>query len=151
MTSASTSRASSRTERRVTINRDPARRDLVSFGIALPVFFALVGFLVAERTASELAPRAIWVGGAIVTVVYAGVRAARRPIFVGWSYLAYPIGWVVTHALLMAVFLLLITPIGLLVRLFGQDPLPRKYDPSARSYWIPKEETARVRRYFQQF
>ena len=135
----------------MTINRDPARRDLISFGIALPVFFALVGFVVAHRTASDFAPRVIWTAGAVVTAVYAGVRGARRPIFVGWSYLAYPIGWLVTHVLLVSVFWLLITPIGVMVRLAGQDPLPRKYDPSARSYWTPKEKVAGVRRYFQQF
>ena len=33
---------------------------------------------------------------------------------------------------------LLITPVGLLMRLTGRDPMRRKLDPEAPTYWIPK-------------
>ena len=32
-----------------------------------------------------------------------------------------------------------IVPIGLLMRLFGKDPLNLRFDPAATSYWIPRE------------
>ncbi|MBT2383374.1 hypothetical protein [Streptomyces sp. ISL-11] len=38
--------------------------------------------------------------------------------------------------LLIAVYYLLVTPIGLLSRLV-RDPLTRRWDRGARSYWIP--------------
>jgi hypothetical protein len=37
-------------------------------------------------------------------------------------------------ALLAVVYLLLVTPVGAVVRLFA-DPLERRPDPSATSYW----------------
>ena len=39
--------------------------------------------------------------------------------------------------LLIAVYYLLVTPAGLLSRLVGRDPLARRWDRGARSYWIP--------------
>ncbi len=38
-------------------------------------------------------------------------------------------------ALLIIVFALIITPIGLLLRLFGVDYMDRKMDSNASSYW----------------
>lgn len=32
-----------------------------------------------------------------------------------------------------------VTPVGLLRRAFGTDPLARRFDPEARSYWIRRE------------
>jgi hypothetical protein len=44
-------------------------------------------------------------------------------------------------------FFLVITPMGVLMRIFGKRPLPLHFDPAAASYWIerrppgPKPET----------
>ena len=44
-----------------------------------------------------------------------------------------------------------IAPLGLLFRIFGRDPLYRRFDRSASSYWIAREQRRGVERYFQQF
>lgn len=41
----------------------------------------------------------------------------------------------VFKAILAVVFLLIVTPVGLLLRMFGVDFLERKIDPGASSYW----------------
>jgi hypothetical protein len=43
------------------------------------------------------------------------------------------------------------TPIGLGLRLMGRDPLRRRFDPQARSYWVDRRAPADVKRYFRQF
>lgn len=133
------------------INTNPGRRELVAFGLALPVFFSFLGLVIFERTGLSLAALVVWVGGLLVVASYLVVPVIRRPVFVGWAYAAYPISWVVTHVLLVAVFCLVITPIALLVRLFGRDPLSKEYDSSVDSYWVPREKPVDVKRYFQQF
>ena len=50
-------------------------------------------------------------------------------------YAAYPIGWVVGHVMIGVVFFTVVTPIGLLMRALGRDPLQRKFDASRTSYW----------------
>ena len=36
-------------------------------------------------------------------------------------------------------FAMVFVPIGLLLRLFGKDPLRLRLDPAAQSYWIERE------------
>jgi hypothetical protein len=52
-------------------------------------------------------------------------------------------------ALLGMVYYLLITPIGLALRLVGKDPLDRKIEPERESYWLAKEEPEDIRRSFE--
>ena len=45
----------------------------------------------------------------------------------------------------------LFTPIGLVFRLIGRDPLQRARRAGVESYWAPKPAPADVRSYFKQF
>jgi len=38
------------------------------------------------------------------------------------------------------VYLLTVLPVGLCFRMLGKDPLGRKPDPNAKSYWIAREQ-----------
>jgi hypothetical protein len=48
-------------------------------------------------------------------------------------------------------FLLVVTPIALFFKAIGRDPLCRKFDPSAATYWIERRPPETVKRYFRQF
>ena len=74
-----------------------------------------------------------------------------RPIYVGWMILAFPIGWTVSQVMLALMFYGLFTPIGLLFRLLGRDPLHRARRPGVESYWTPKPAPAGPKSYFRQF
>ena len=74
-----------------------------------------------------------------------------RFIYVGWMVLAFPIGWTVSQVMLAIMFFGLFTPIGLVFRLIGRDPLQRTRPSGRESYWEPKPTPADLRRYFKQF
>ena len=72
------------------------------------------------------------------------VRPAwMRFIYVGWTVLAFPIGWTVSLIMLATMFFGLFTPIGLIFRLLGRDLLQRIRHPDLESYWVPKTGTVR--------
>lgn len=79
----------------------------------------------------------IWfVGGAgffLLTGMF--LKPVLRPIYVLWMKFAYGLGWVNTRLLLGIFFYGVITPVGLVRRLLGRDPLTREIDRSQRSYW----------------
>jgi hypothetical protein len=89
----------------------------------------------------------------VLTVGIVGLVWPRavRPIFVGWMVLAFPIGWVISHTLLAAVFFGLFTPMGLAFRLLGRDLLAIQPRAGLATYWQPKPAPTDVRRYFRQF
>jgi hypothetical protein len=129
---------------------NPTAKDLRWFGAILLAFFGLVGLVVWRATGTLGWPNAIWGAAALVSGAYYLVRPLRRPLYIGWSYATYPIGWVVSHVLMAVVFFGLLTVCGVLMRLFGYDPLTRRFDRSASTYWVEHEEATDVSNYFRQ-
>ena len=135
----------------IDINHNPSRRELIYFGLLLVVFFGLVGALVLWRAQSPSAARIIWSLGALLGSVYFAIHPLRRPLYIGWMSVAYPIGWTTSHLILGIIFFLVLMPIGVLLRLWGYDPMQRQFEPEVSSYWVsytPHDDTAR---YFRQF
>lgn len=66
-----------------------------------------------------------------------------RWIYEPWMLLAEKVGWVNTHIILFILFFMLIAPLGLVMRLFGYDPMNRKFDGIAESYRKNKESQAK--------
>ena len=133
------------------VNTEPTPKELGIFAMLLPAFSALAGVVLGRRLDSSVAAQWVWMCGAAATLVYLAVPPARRAMYVGLSRATYPIGWLVSHAVLVAVFVVVVTPIGLLLRMLGRDPLERRLERQARSYWTPREPANDVDRYFQQF
>ena len=62
---------------------------------------------------------------------------------------AYPIGWLVSHMMLAVIYYLVITPMGLVARMFGWDPIQRS-KPQAKTNWVEHRSDADPSRYFRQ-
>jgi hypothetical protein len=133
------------------VDHHPSRRQLAVFGIAWFLFFAVVGTIVLLKISSLPAASTIWTLAVAVPLAGCVFPELLRLVYVGMTYVAMPIGWVVSHVVLALVYYLVLTPTGLLMRLFGYDPMRRRFDPAAKTYWIPREQPEDVGRYFRQF
>jgi hypothetical protein len=58
--------------------------------------------------------------------------------YIIWMGLAQVLGWFNTRVILVILFYLVFTPIGLVLRLGGKDILERQIDPEAKTYWKVK-------------
>jgi hypothetical protein len=137
----------------IQINKAPSHRQLKQFGIIWLGFFVAVGAVAWVKAGSAVLSGALWGLAVFVPVVGWLVPRVMRWVYLGMSYLAWPIGFVISHILLAIVYYLVFTPIGLVMRLFGYDPLTRRSDLSAESYWClrAKADANQTRRYFRQF
>jgi hypothetical protein len=134
------------------VNFNPTRRDLRHFALIwLPIFAAGAGGLILYRGGAWTLPAVLW--GVALAVAAAGLINPDlvRPLFVGWLAAAYPIGWTISHLVLALTFYVVVTPIGLLLRLLGRDPLARRRHGSPGSYWIPHQPSKDPASYFKQF
>jgi hypothetical protein len=66
------------------------------------------------------------------------VPARLGPVFRAWMGLAQAISRVTTPIALGVVYFLVITPLGVLMRLFGKNPIGRSRAES--SYWVARAE-----------
>ena len=135
----------------IELDLDPAPKELRRFGVLLAAFVAIAGGIVHWKLDVPHAATAVWVAGGMLVVAYGVAPPLRRWIYVGVLRATYPVGWLVSHALLAAVYYLLLTPIGLAVRLVKGDPLERTPDRTRATYWVERRANLDVRRYFRQF
>lgn len=109
-----------------------------SFGVVFTVFFALVG---GARCLQGAPPRS-W--ALVVAVVVAWVTLLRPELLSVpnrlWARLGFVLQKVVQPVAMSVVFFVVITPLALVLKLTGRDPLRLKIDREARSYWIERTQ-----------
>ncbi len=136
----------------VEMNWTPTRRELRQFAAITLVACAIIGG-VLRWTDHPTVSTVIWAAGAAVGLVGLVAPSAVRPVFLLLSVVSWPIGVVVSYVVLAVFYYVIITGTGLAFRLAGRDPLHRKFDPEAESYWQPKvlPGVEDKERYFRQF
>jgi multisubunit Na+/H+ antiporter MnhG subunit len=113
-----------------------AERD---FGLLVGgVLLALGGWWLYRGRFHTLAIALIVLGATLVLLgaVYPKLLVVPNRL---WMGMAGAMGFVMTRVILAVVFFLLVTPIGLLRRAFGGDPLSRRA-ARTESYWKPYSE-----------
>jgi hypothetical protein len=71
------------------------------------------------------------------------------PFYRVWMRFAALLAWVNTRVLLTVFFFVVLTPIALMMKLFGKDLLNQKFDRSARSYWVKRTGTGTDRESYE--
>lgn len=139
------------------IHWNPPAKTLRQFGVVSIIGFALIawafsGHPISFKSVGPWIPTLVGLGLGLVT---AGVGLvyppAIKPVFVGLSLITFPIGVVVGELFLLIVFFGLFTGVSLIFRLVGFDPLARRFDPAAETYWTPKAQAENARQYMKQY
>lgn len=76
---------------------------------------------------------AVFISGMLVP------NALQKPFFY-WMKFAHALGWLNVRIILGLLYYLVFTPFGLLLRLFGKNPIGFKYDDN--TYWIKRKSTS---------
>ena len=108
------------------------RRSLRKFGL----LFLVVGAIIAGWLFYRDSPAWPWVAGAGALFGLAGLLVPRalKPLYLAWMTLALIIGWLVSRLLLALLYYLLVTPLGVILKMTGKDFMENSFDDS-ESYW----------------
>jgi hypothetical protein len=114
-----------------------ARREGRSFGLGVGGVLALVGAWWLWR--GRFPAAAPWVLAAGVLLLIGGLAAPGLLAAPARAWLRFgeALSYVTTRIVLGVVFYLVLTPLGLLRRLVGSDPLGRTSNASRGSFWRP--------------
>jgi len=58
-----------------------------------------------------------------------------KPLYIIWMVFAVILGWFMTRLILIILFYFILTPIGLVGKLFGHNYLGNNFNSSTKSYW----------------
>ena len=108
-----------------------------TFGLVIGAALAVIGLLPLLGSGG---PRwwLVAIGGAVAA---AGLVAPAllAPFNRLWTRFGLLLNRVTNPIVMALMFFVVLTPSGLLMRLFGKDPLRRRFDADAATYWIERE------------
>lgn len=110
---------------------------LRSFGLLVGGIFLGIGLWPLLWGAVEPRMWAVVVAGVLVLPALVW-PPLLYPLFRVWMAVGHVMGWVNTRVILGLVFFLMVTPIGLVMRLLGKDPMTRGFEPDKDSYRIER-------------
>ena len=129
------------------MNKQPLRIER-EFGLVVGTVFVLLGgWWIYRGKFTNVAYVFLPLGSALILLGLIWPRALIYPNQ-AWMKLAEALSFVMTRLILGVVFFLVVTPIGIIKRLFGWDPLSRRSGRSA-SYWTPYSERQRDPRHYE--
>ena len=131
------------------IPRDPDRKTLRGFGYLWLGFFGLAACYSYYQGYNTWAAAllALSLGVGIPGTAYPQIL---KPVFVTWMILVFPIGWTISHILLTLMYFFVFAPFGLVLRLFGHDPLRLK-ESNEDSFWRSRSSHNDPSRYLKQY
>ena len=111
----------------------PSPRQLREFGLLIgTVFPGVLGWLLPALHGHPFREWTLWIGIPALALGIAWPRGLAWP-YRGWMALGHGLGWINSHLILGAVYLLVLQPIALLMRILGHDPL-RRHRNAAETY-----------------
>lgn len=119
------------------MTRRDDKKTLQQFGLVVGGIFTAIGLW--PLLARAEAPR-LWSLALGITLVISALVVPRSLTLVhrAWMAAAEGLGWINTRILLSVIFYGLMTPMALVMRRLGHDPMQRRFDPGATTYRVPK-------------
>jgi flagellar biosynthesis protein FlhB len=116
------------------VNRSSNRQ----FGLVMAGFFAILAAIAAWRGSGSWI--VLWL---VIAAAFAASALTMPSILAPLNRLWFRFGLllhkVMTPLIMALMFFVVITPIALVMRLFGKRPIPLRFDKAADSYWIARD------------
>jgi len=109
-----------------------------SFGILFFIVFAIIGLY------PLLSFNFVRIWALVIALIFLFLGLAKpsvlKPLNTGWIKLGEILGKIIAPIVMLLVFFIVITPIGLMLRLFGKDILGLKFSEKVKTYWITRDK-----------
>jgi len=112
-------------------------KTLRKFGIIMGIAFMAITLFILIRQQRSILPTFL-----ISAIFFISALAAPlflKPVYIFWMRLALILSWINTRLILLIIFYLIFTPVGLAMKLFGVDLLDRRIEKSKETYWEKKD------------
>lgn len=120
---------------------DISKKSLRKFGIVIGIILIMIAILFLWNSVSWKVMLLTLGGILLLNGIF--IPTNLKDIYKIWMGFAFALGWIVSRIILTILFVFILTPLGLLAKLFGKEFLDINFSKKNKSYWIQKkEETA---------
>ena len=113
-------------------------KQLRSFGFTVGGIFALIGCWPLVIRAEDPRWWALVMAGCLLVPAVVFPKSLVW-VYKGWMAVGHVMGWINTRIILGMVFYVIVTPIGIIRRWLGKDPMGRQLRPDLDSYRIERK------------
>tara|TARA_Y100000739_G_C20351946_1_gene348178 strand:+ start:119 stop:532 length:414 start_codon:yes stop_codon:yes gene_type:complete len=127
-----------------------SKKDIRNFGITIGTVLLIIAGLLfyKEKDSFQIF---IYLSGSFsgLGIIF---PVLLRPIYISWMIFSIVLGWFMTRLILSLIFYLVITPIGLILKIIGKDLLELKKQEVNESFWnLRNSEFQQNQNYEKQF
>ena len=116
---------------------------LRKFGLTTGIIFALLfGVVLPWIWSGQMHQWPLVLGGILCSLALIAPRSLSG-FYKVWMSIALVLGWLNSRIILGIIFVLMVTPMALVMRLMGKDPMQRKFEPTAKTYRANRESPER--------
>ena len=116
---------------------DPEKQELRNFGLIFgSLVIAIFGLVIPWFTGNLWQSEWPFLIGSAVLLIALARPAGLALLYRGWMKFGEIAGWINTRVILLLMFYLLLTPVGLIMKVLGFDSMQRKLKPGATSYLV---------------
>ena len=121
-------------------NIKETKKDLRKFGITIGSVILIIALLLLYFGKTHYYVYGIIALLFILTGLF--IPAVLKPLNKAWMGFSIILGFFTSRIILTILFYLIITPMALIFRIIGKDPLNINTDKKVSSYWIKRENTS---------
>ncbi len=114
------------------------RKEWRKFAFGLTIILSLVA-TVQLILGKSIYPY-FYIASLIILILNIIIPVSIKPVFIFFSYLGFSINWIVSMVILILLFYLVFTPMGLFGKLLGKRFLDLRFRTGEETYWIDKEQ-----------
>ena len=118
---------------------DTSSKEIRKFGVVIVIALGVIGSFIYVKFGNFDVAGWLWGIGILFLILGIILPSVLRPIYKIWMLLAFFIGGIVSRVILTVLFYVVLTPTGLVLRLFGKDILDKKFYKKRESYWVKKD------------
>ena len=119
------------------------KSDWKKFGITMGIILSIIGFYLLWKKNNNYNYMLFLAAAFFITGLI--LPSILRPIYKAWMALAVVMNFIMTRVIMAVIFYLIVTPTGLIAFLTRKKFLDMKIDKSAKSYWIIREKTNKLK------
>ncbi|MDF0643640.1 MAG: SxtJ family membrane protein [Nitrospira sp.] len=117
---------------------DITRATLRQFGLLMGGIFFLIGLFPFVWRQDPVRVWAVGLGTLLLTTGLTAPGLLRGP-YRGWMFIGHILGWVNTRIILSVLFYGIITPMGMIMKFTGRDPMRRGFDQNVPTYRVTRQ------------
>ena len=125
------------------------KKSIRSFGVTIGIILLAIAITLFAK--NNLFLKSLGIISSVFLILGIIAPIVLKPFYLIWMIFAMILGWIMTRVILSLIFFFIVTPIGIIARLLGEDFLALKKVDSD-SYWNNRDSIEELKQnYTKQF